>query len=71
VVVDNFHLVRMAGPPTKAYAELLVDPNAVLSLAVALQSFQAVSRRRSQVFEAGRKIEQREFPSSGALDPGR
>lgn len=35
--------------PAEAYAPLVIDSNAVLALAAALQSLQAIPRRRSQV----------------------
>jgi hypothetical protein len=43
--------VRIAGLPREAHPPLVVDPEAVLALAIALQALEAVARGRLQVRE--------------------
>jgi len=47
---------------------LIVNPNAVLSLSVAMQGFQAISRRRHQVSQFRRAVQLPEFPARDMLD---
>jgi hypothetical protein len=49
VVIDNFHLISIAIVPTKAYAPLIIHPNAVLPCSTTLQEFQMIPWRRGQV----------------------
>jgi hypothetical protein len=51
VVIGDLNLVHSIVLPDKADAVLIVDPYAVLSVPIALQSLQPVSRRRTQVVE--------------------
>jgi hypothetical protein len=51
VVIGDFNLKCVAVPPNEAYPELIVDPDTMLSFAVALQCFQAISREKSQIRE--------------------
>lgn len=51
VVIHNLHFVRFAFRPSKTHAELIVDANAVLTRSRALQCFQPVSGRRSQILQ--------------------
>ena len=44
VIVDNFHLVSIALAPDKTGAELVVDPDTVLSFAIAFERFQTIPR---------------------------
>ena len=48
MVVDDFHVVGVAIPPHEADAILIIDPDAVLALALAVQRFQPVSGRHTQ-----------------------
>jgi len=56
MVIGDLHIVRMALAPHEANAELIVDANAVLSLSVSLQSFQAISRQDGQVRQTPRTV---------------
>jgi len=49
MIVDYFHVGRIAVLPYEADSILVVDSNAVLSDAVALQSFQVVAARSREV----------------------
>jgi hypothetical protein len=51
MIVDNFHMMRAIPLPHETNAPLGVDTDAVLSLAITLQSFQAVARRDFQVIQ--------------------
>jgi hypothetical protein len=47
---------------------LVIDPDAVLPLAVPLQVLQPIPRRHTQVLERHRSMEQQELPSRRALE---
>jgi hypothetical protein len=51
VVIGDFNLKCVAVTPNEADPELIVDPDTMLSFAVALQCFQAISREKSQIRE--------------------
>lgn len=63
VVVDDLDLGWALRCPDKTHAELIVDPDRVLPLAVACQRLKAVARRRRQVAEIGRRVEIAQFPA--------
>jgi hypothetical protein len=56
MIVHDFDILGSAIAPHKAKAPLVVDPNRVLAFAVCLQSLQAVSGRRSQFVQDGRRV---------------
>src|SRR5215468_9211045 len=49
--------------PHKAHSELVVDPDRVLSLAIARQRLEAIAWRRPQVAEIARGVEVAQFPA--------
>ncbi len=49
MVICDFNLVCIAVTPHEADPELIVDPDAVLSFAVALQWFQAIAGKKSKI----------------------
>jgi hypothetical protein len=51
VVAENFHVKSVAHPPNKADTPLIINPNAVLTFAISVQSLKAISGRRSQIPE--------------------
>ena len=57
MVVDDFHVVRVAIPPPEADAPLGVDPDTVLSLADALECLPPIGGRDPHVVEDGSGIE--------------
>ena len=61
VVVNDFDFVRIAIPPFKTNPPLIVNPNAVLSLAITSQLFQSIARRSTQIDETFRGVEEQEF----------
>ena len=54
VVVHNFYIVRTICFPSETDTPLIVDPYAVLPLAVSLQQLQTVASRYAQVIQTNR-----------------
>jgi hypothetical protein len=46
MIVHDLDIQRVIGAPAKAHPPLVVDPNAVLALAIALQCFEPVAGRK-------------------------
>ncbi len=69
MIIDHLGLFGTIFRPDKAQPPLIVDPDAELVGAVALEPFQAVSRRNPQVFEGVRGIQHVQF-SPGDLGDG-
>ena len=61
VIIHNLDVVCSVGLPDKANAPLVVDPNAVLSFAIALQRLQSVAWRYAQRIDPRRGVELREL----------
>jgi hypothetical protein len=73
VVVHNFNLVRTVLTPDKAHAPLVVDADAVLPLAVALQGFELVAGRNPQAGQLGGRMQLQQLASRypfDVLEPG-
>src|SRR5256885_994141 len=68
VIVHDRHIPRRALAPFKAYPPLIVDADAVLSAAVAVQSFKAIARRNPQIVELLGRVDGEELGSRPALD---
>jgi hypothetical protein len=47
MAVDDLNLLRTFRSPNEAYAELVVDSDAVLSDTISLQGFELVTRRHA------------------------
>jgi hypothetical protein len=56
VVVDDLDICGAAVRPDEADSKLIVDPDRILSLAIAGQSFEAIAWRRSQIAQVGSRI---------------
>jgi hypothetical protein len=54
MVVDDFHVAGVALQPQEADAILIIDPDAVMALALAVQRLQPVSGRHAQIIERHR-----------------
>jgi hypothetical protein len=63
VIVHDFNVRRTFRGPNKANAELVVDPDRVLPLAITSQRLKAVAGRRPQITEVARRIEVAQFPA--------
>ena len=61
MVVDDFHVVGFALPPHEADAILIIDPDAVPALALAVQRLQHVSGRHAQIIQRHRCMQQEEL----------
>jgi len=68
MVVGDFNAVRVAIFPYETDAPLIVDPDTVLPLAVALQLLEAIARNRAQVVEACRSIQHLQLPLRQPLE---
>ncbi len=62
MIVDDFNVMRIAVRPPKAHAPLIVDPNAVLAEAVAVQFLQAIPWRKPQFIETNGGVDLHELP---------
>jgi len=71
VVIDDFDVEDIPTIPTKANPPLIVDSDAVLSLACSLQSFQTVRRRDPKIGKSTRTIQHSQFPQSHLVNIAR
>jgi hypothetical protein len=62
VIVDDFHVKRIAVTPNEADAESVVDSDAVLATAVAFESLQPVTREDGQVLQSVGGVQLPQFP---------
>lgn len=67
MVVDDFHVVRIA-VPAEADAELVVDTDAVLALAIAYDFLQAVRGGHAEVFQRLRSVQNQQLPQRRTLE---
>ena len=51
MVIDDFYVVGVAIPPHEADAVLIIDSDAVLALALAVQNLRPVSGRNIQIIQ--------------------
>jgi hypothetical protein len=68
VIVHYFHVVRVTIQPSETEPPLLVDPYAVLSMAIALQSLKPVTGWYTQFIQVHNSIQYPQFPHGGPLD---
>lgn len=68
MVIDNFYILGAFGCPHEADAPLVVDADAVLALAVALQGFKPVAGRDTQVVQHMGRVQQAQLFQGGCLD---
>jgi len=68
MVVNNLYFVRVSASPDEANAPLVVDADAVLSLAVAVERLKAIARWGSQVTQRNSGIQLAELPERHRLD---
>ena len=57
MVINNLNVVGISTTPYKADAPLIVDPDAVLSPAIASECLEPVAGRRPEIREPGRRVE--------------
>ncbi len=68
MVVDDLNVVSVAVSPSKANSPLVVDPNAVLTPALAPQPLESVARWDAKVFQARHRIEDPQLPQTNSLN---
>ena len=68
VVVNDLNVLRSRGGPAEADAPLIVDADAVLTLAVALERLKSIAGRRTQELKCRRGLELRELSGSHLND---
>lgn len=68
MIVDDFHVCRASGCPTKADPVLVVDPNTELPVSVSFEAFQSVTWRNGQVSECRSDGELPKLPSGYFFD---
>jgi len=51
VIIDDFNVVNISAIPNEADAELIVNTDAVLAIAVASKRFQAIAGRSLQILQ--------------------
>jgi len=57
MIIHHLHLVQAILPPHEAHAPLVIDPDAVLSLSVPMQGFQAIAGESGQVAQTGSTVQ--------------
>ena len=70
MIVGYLDIVGIATGPGKTNSPLVVDSNAVLSLSIAFQGFESISRRNPKEFKFHRGMNLEKFPTGNALDVG-
>lgn len=68
MVVRDFNAHRIAIHPDEADSPLTVDPDAVLSAAIALQRFQSIGGWDPQIVQRPRVVQHAQFASCNLLD---
>jgi hypothetical protein len=72
MIVNNFHMrrPRRAIGPCETNAPLIVNPDAVLPLAIAMQRFKSVARKGSEIPERSGCLEAIQLETGGSLETG-
>jgi hypothetical protein len=68
VIVHDLNFVSIPLAPNEAKTPLVVNPNAILSLSVAMQYFQAISGRCCQIAQFRGAVQLPELAPRNALD---
>jgi hypothetical protein len=71
VVIDDFHVVDVTFDPSEADTPLIVDPDAVLAFAVALERLKTIGWRNSQIIKGEGIAEHTQLAPGHGLDIGR
>ena len=70
VVIHDLHISDFAVPPGKADSPLIVNPDTVLSGAVAIERLQAIPRRNAKVFQPLHRVEIEQCVERRIRSPG-
>jgi len=68
VVVHDLNVVGIMAPPGEADAPLVIDANAVLAPAVALERVQLIARRGLQIFKQASPVKIQHLPPRRPLE---
>lgn len=68
MIIDNFHIFGSGGCPSETDAPLVVDPDAVLAFAAALQGFEPVCRGSAQIIQHSGIAEHAQLATRHGLD---
>jgi hypothetical protein len=63
VAIGDLYVFRPFLGPNEAHAELIVDPDRMLSITIPAQSLKPISRRRAQIIQVNRSVKIAEFPA--------
>jgi len=67
MVVCNLDIVSISITPSEANSPLLVNPNAVLALAITREFFEAVTRWNAKIVESFCGVQDGQFIPCGAM----
>ena len=70
MIIDNFHVFGISANPTKTYAPLVINADAVLTLAVASELLESVCWWNSKIEQASGSIEYEKFAQCHPLKIG-
>ena len=68
MIVRDSYLVGVAGHPAEDDTPPIIDTNAVITLQITPQAFQAIAGRRQEVLEAASGIQHIEFSQRHRMD---
>jgi hypothetical protein len=68
MIVDDFDIVRVAVLPAKTNPPLIVDPDAVLTLAIPFQGFEPISWGHHHLSDVSRSMQNQQFTARHALN---
>jgi hypothetical protein len=68
VIVNDFNVLSVCGLPNETDPPLIVDSNTVLPGALALESFQPVTRYAADFLQVGSGIKDAKFAASNAIE---
>lgn len=71
MIIDDLDPLRAVDCPNEADPELIVDPDGMLALSIALQGLQPVGRRRSEIVQHGGGVQISELSSCNLDQIGR
>lgn len=71
MIIRDFDVFRLSLPPYKADAPLVIDPQAMLSLAIPFQGFQSIRGRQMQVLQVDGGVEGIQSHERSLLNVGR
>ncbi|MCF2133995.1 MULTISPECIES: hypothetical protein [Mycetohabitans] len=70
MVVDNFHIRRIAICELETYVPLVINADALLADSISLHGLQLISRRNLQKIQSNSSVQLLQFPYGDRLDSG-